>query len=189
MYFTPLIPLLLAAPSLASPLPTTGGSKRSCTIQFPDVAVTFSQLSPVSSDPGILMARTGGPGTNDIKAGITFNGIPAGATGCMLSFALPPVTSPNEFAVGANNFDVFGVSAPITTSTDWNNQPSTTTKWASMDVPEWVQTQPFQTVLMSDTCSPTMSFLLQLSDWQQQAGQVAIPVDGVTSGFWMTYNC
>jgi hypothetical protein len=110
MYFISLFPLLLAVPPLVSSLPTTSESKRSCTIQFPDVVVTFSSLSPFSSDPGIQMARTAGPGTNYMKAGITFNGIPASATGCMLNFALPPVTSPNEFAAGSNNFDIFGVS-------------------------------------------------------------------------------
>lgn len=188
MYLPSLVSLLAFVPGFVSAVPTAPEiSKRACTDQWPDLVVT---ISATAVEYGLItLSRSDGPGSNNRVAGITFNNVPAGATGCMLNFRIPPVTSPNQFAVGSNTFDVWGVSSPITSSTTWNTLPQRTTQWATMNMPEWVQPDPFQTVLMSNTCSQTMSFLLQLSDWQQGAGEVHIPQDGVQYGFWLTYNC
>jgi hypothetical protein len=80
--------------------------------------------------------------------------------------------TPNQYATGINNFDLFGVDKSVTYATNWNNQSQKTTHWASMNVPEWVMTQPFKTILMAITCSPTMRLEVELSDWQQNAGEV-----------------
>jgi hypothetical protein len=190
MYILSLVSIL-AVPALVFSLPGQHpGSKRACTNQWPDVVETFSQAAPTTSETGTLrLARSDGPGSNTLKAGITFHNIPAGATGCMLNLAIPPVSSPNQFAIGSNTFDVRGVSSPIESTTNWNTIPPTTTLWATMNMPEGIQTSPFQTVLVSTRCSSTMSFLLQLSDWQQGAGQVWISQEPTQYGFWLTYNC
>jgi hypothetical protein len=169
---------------------------RACTTRTPDVLLYWDKNNPNIGTPGgtVRMERTGGPGTNTIKTGFTFNNIPQGATGCMLQFELPPVTSPNQYATGSNNFDLFSVDRPITYNINWNNQPTKTTKWASMNVPEWITTQPFKTILMSNTCASTMSFEIELSDWQQSAGKISFLNTGfkpvpIRSGFSLIYNC
>ena len=191
MYFTSLLALSATAASLVAALPTSPSSplsKRACTVLYPDVTVTFTLASPTTNAFGVALARSGGPGTNTQKAAIAFNYIPPGATGCALHYALPAVTAPDQFATGASTVDVFGVDRPPSRTTNWNTQPQTTTKWASLNVPTYV-TGPYETVLLATTCDQAKGFLFQLADWQQQAGAVTIPQNPTTSGFWLTYNC
>ena len=191
MHFNSLLALCASTASLAAALPTAPDaplSKRACTVLYPDVTVTFSAASPTTNLFGVALARSGGPGTNTKKAAVAFNYVPPGATGCALHYALPAVAAPDQFAQGASTVDVFGVDRPPSRTTTWNTQPRTTTQWASLNVPEYV-TGPYETVLLATTCDEARGFLFQLSDWQQQAGNVTIPQDPTTSGFWLTYNC
>ena len=191
MHFNSLLTALATAASLAGAFPAAEPiSKRACTLRYPNFPISFTSTSPDTNtlDTTLTLARTGGPGSNTGKAGLTFSGIPAGATGCALHYALPPVTTPDQFATGANNVDVFGADGPILRTTTWNNQPHTTTKYASIQVPEYV-TDRYETILLATTCNATLSFLFQLSDWQQNAGTVHIPQNPTASGFWLTYDC
>ena len=191
MYLSLLFPLLATSLAAALPAPDPTVEKRACATQTPDIVLTFSASVPSINYPGIKMARSGGPGTNNQKAGITFSNIPNGATGCALHYALPAVTRPDQYVVpatGANNFDVYGVATPVSRTTTWANQPATTTKWASQNVPNYAS-GPFVTILLATTCDQAGSFLLQLSDWQQNAGSITIPQNPPTSGFYLTYNC
>ena len=188
MYHNLLLALLALPAALAAALPSPMLEKRACTTANPSVYVTYSKPYANSNEPNtIAMQRGGGPGSNFRKAGITFN-IPAGSTGCALHFALPAITVPNQVAVGANTVDVFGASPAVTSATTWDTQPATTTKWASFNAPDYV-TGASSTILLSDTCKTTMSYVLQLADWQQNQGQVFILQSPPSSGFYMTYNC
>lgn len=197
-----LASLVLVSQVQASPTPTEDLVPRACTTKIVDTIDYFDKDNPDTSFPGyyIRMKRTGGPGSNTIRAGITFNNIPAGATGCTLHFDLRAPYAQDAYVKGVNgqpgpnNFDVFGVDKPITYSTTWNNQPKKTTHWGSVTVPDWPNAGPVNQNILSNTCSPTMSYLLELSDWQQNAGEIGflhngakpVPLDAT---FSMIYNC
>jgi hypothetical protein len=59
---------------------------------------------------------------------------------------------------------------------------------ASLEFPNYKSQGPFKTVLMSNACQESVSFLLELSDWQQQAGNVDF-YQQAGEGFEMVYNC
>jgi len=187
---------IVAAAALVGATPTPAQlAPRACTTVTPDVFITFTKQNPLYSSPGglVLLNRTGGAGSNVAKAGFTFNNVPAGATGCQLQFRLPAITQPNQFATGANTVNVFGVQSPITYQTTWNNPPVLTTQWGSINIPEWT-TGATETIVASNTCSSSVSYEIELADWQQNAGLVEFYNSGFdrsppNQGFFLVYNC
>ncbi|KAL9110580.1 MAG: hypothetical protein Q9227_004938 [Pyrenula ochraceoflavens] len=195
--------LLISAVS-ASPTPTDL-SPRACTTKVVDTIDYFDKANPTIPFPGytIRLARTGGPGSNTIRTGLTFLNIPRSATGCTLHLSLraPPSNQPDRYVKsttpgqpGPNNFDVFGAASPVTYATTWNTQPRKTTLWGSVNVPYWPGASAVDQNILSTTCEETMSYVLELSDWQQNGGEVSflhngakpVPLDAT---FSMVYNC
>jgi hypothetical protein len=152
---------------------------------------------PMTSGGSIHMERTGGPGSTAVRTGFSFNNLPANATGCMLQFEYPSVWLKDLFATGANNFDVFASETPIAYGTSWDTQPGKAGFLTSGNVAEWITTEEFKTNLWStSSCGPGLSFIIELSDWQQDYGRIEMLNGGFTSmpiainsGFSIIYYC
>ncbi len=111
--------------------------------------------------------------------------IPSGSTGCMLQYSYP---ANKALGTGAMQVDLFGTKDPVSSANNWNNKPVKTTRWGSLQFPNYKSPNPFKMMIMSNACSPSMSFLLELSDWQQQAGNVDF-YQQAGQGFEMVHNC
>lgn len=180
--FTSAVPTPDASPAELTP--------RACTTVQPAYISYFEKATPNDSTSGFgqyRLARTGGPGSNTIKSAFRFDNIPADATGCMLQFQLG---AGRQAATGANDASLFTVQGQIGEQTNWNNQPVKDTQVSSLQFPTTEAPEPIKTIVYSSTCpsSGSVSFLLEMSDWQQNAGSIAFE-QGQASGFSMIYNC
>ncbi|KAF7504143.1 hypothetical protein GJ744_002661 [Endocarpon pusillum] len=179
---------ILASPTpMAAPADLTA---RACTTIQPAYISYFEKATPTESTSGFgnyRLARTGGPNSNTIKSAFRFDKIPAGATGCMLQFQLGAGQAP---AVGANDASLFTVNGQVDDTTNWNNQPIKNTQVSSLQFPTTRAPEAYKTIVYASTCpeSGSVSFLLEESDWQQNAGSIAFS-QGSASGFSMIYNC
>ncbi|MCJ1361018.1 hypothetical protein MMC16_000114 [Acarospora aff. strigata] len=197
--------LLLSLISLSHALPAAAPAPdataelvpRACSTLGPSNINVLRKAFPDAPSTGqtFELARTGGPNSNTIKSGVTFEHIPAGATGCMLQIEFPPLTSDNQIASGTGTqADVWSTS-PAGPGVTWNNPPVKNQFVATTIFPTGKTTQGFKTILASNSCSPTMSFLFELSDWQQGAGSVKFynSLGGKQGlqpiGFSMIFNC
>jgi hypothetical protein len=201
--------LLLATSllSLTSALPTATADpdaspadlvRRTCATLGPSIIDILEKGDPDQPHNGQVfnLARAGGQGSNQFISVVTFNYIPAGATGCMLKVQYPPFQYPNEIATGdATQADVWSVAPDPAGVSTWNNPPALNQFVATTIFPEAASTEPFETILMSNSCSPTMSFLFEQSDWQQGGGSVQFynTLGGkqglVPLGFSMIFDC
>lgn len=192
---TLLVPLTYAAPT-----PTEDLAPRACGTQGPNIIDLLKKSSPDTAFPGqrFTLQRTGGPPyTDTISAAITFNLIPAGATGCMLQIEIPPFATDNAIANGT------ATQADVSTTQPWsfNNEPTWNHPAAKIALvsttifPTQRSTTGYKTILTSNSCSPIMSYVFELSGWQQGAGNVDfVDTQGgkqglVPIGFTMIYNC
>lgn len=193
MYFTAAAISTLAILGFTSAIPTPVGSAtqlspRACTTIQPAYISYFTIDTPTQSSSGFgqyLLAKN--ETSQTIKSVFRFDNIPSGATGCSLQLSLG---AGRAYAVGANDASLFTVRGQIDDTTNWSNQPIKDTKVSSIQFPTTRAPEPYQTIVYSSNCpeSGSVSFLLEESDWQQNAGSIAFP-QGQASGFSMIYNC
>jgi hypothetical protein len=201
--------LLLATSllSLTSALPTASADAdaspaelvpRACATLGPSIIDILEKGDPDHPHNGQVfnLARGGTPASNNFISVVTFNYIPAGATGCMLRVHYPPFQHPNQIAIGdATQADVWSVAPDPAGVSTWNHPPARDQFVATTIFPEAASTEPFETILMSNTCKPTMSFLFEQSNWQQGGGSVQFynTLGGKQGlqplGFSMIFNC
>lgn len=156
----------------------------------------------------MTLNRTGGANSNTIKAVVSFGDIPLGATGCMLEIDIPKLPANNVYepiAGGDSQADVWLIKQPAGYTPaeywyvyewSWNKPPVKDQFVSTVIFPTTNPTDgPLKRYLWSGTCSPTMSFQFELSDWQQGAGWVNYftSVGGKLTttpiNFNMVYNC
>ncbi|KAF7510995.1 hypothetical protein GJ744_005541 [Endocarpon pusillum] len=212
--FTPfLTSLTLGLLTTASALPTADAetnanadaspnpvalAPRACTTIPPSNIDILERGDPTNPHNGLIfnIVRTGTPPRNEYISVVTFSNIPAGATGCMFSLQFPPLAYPNQIATGpAIQADVWSVNPDRQGTSTWNNPPARREFVATTRFPTEASGTGSSTVLASNTCSETMSFLFEHSTWQQGGGSVRFfnsaggnyrvpPV-----GFTMVFNC
>lgn len=212
--FTPLLTsLALGLLTTASALPTAEAetnanadaspnpvalAPRACTTIPPSNINILQRGDPNNPHNGLIfnIARSGTPPRNEYIAVVTFSNIPAGATGCMLSAQFPPLRYPNQITTGpAVQADVWSVAPDRQGTSTWNNPPARREFVSTIRFPTEAGGPGLSTVLASNTCSETMSFLFEHSDWQQGGGSVYFfntaggnfgdrPI-----GFSMVFNC
>ncbi|KAE8149873.1 hypothetical protein BDV25DRAFT_172543 [Aspergillus avenaceus] len=187
-----LIPLLLSAVT-AVPTPSEL-LPRACTTLAPSAIDILDASTPSSPNTGtqFQLERTSSRQNVKISA-LTFNNIPAGSTGCRLEIEFPPLTRSNEVAHGANGAQVWSTdpweaSSPPT----WSQQPNKREMVGTYNFPTAQTQAPSHTVIASNSCSSTMSWLVELADWQQTEGGVDFQnsVNGIEkTGFMLVFNC
>ncbi|PYH92413.1 hypothetical protein BO71DRAFT_400572 [Aspergillus ellipticus CBS 707.79] len=184
---------VLASTALAAPTPAGDLIPRACTTIAPTIIDILDVSTPNTPSPGqhFSLART--PNTNTRVSAITFNNIPAGATGCMLEIDIPALAQDNQIASGDSQADIWTTSPWDSSSLPtWNNQPALREMVSTFTFPTQKNTNPFHTVLASNTCSSTMSFLARLSTWQTHEGHVDFQnlIGGANPIGWsLVYNC
>ena len=190
------IAVFFATALFASAAPTTTNDlvARSCTAQLPGGLIWVDKDRPDIGLPtgNFTLARTGGPGSNTKKAYFNFPNIPANATGCMLGVQWP---EGSDFGDGANIADLH-TSVPIDWMTNlpkWNNFPQSIAQVASVTLPTTPSPKAFASIVYSAECKPNMAFILELADWQQDAGSFTFfqrrrSVDPRV-GFSLFYDC
>ncbi|KAL9110885.1 MAG: hypothetical protein Q9227_004685 [Pyrenula ochraceoflavens] len=114
--------LVLSFVTLAFTLPSPGPkpdaspvdlAPRACGTLGPNVIDILERGDPNNPHDGqtFNLARVGTPPRNDFISVVSFNYIPAGATGCQLVWQYPPFQYPNQIATGpATQADVWLVS-------------------------------------------------------------------------------
>jgi len=186
---------LLFASSLftnAAPTATNDLVARACTTVTPSWVDILDKAYPNQGNTGskFALTRTGGPGTNTRKTAFIFQNIPAGSTGCMLQIEWP---AGSDFGDGSNTANLFTTEDFHTWTPTWNHQPKTIAQVASTNLPTDKNSDAFKTILYADSCKPNMGFLLELAEWQQQAGDFSFTQKGwgydTKIGFSMIYNC
>ncbi|KAB8278129.1 hypothetical protein BDV30DRAFT_204157 [Aspergillus minisclerotigenes] len=184
---------LLFSTAIAVPTPTEL-LPRACTTLAPAVINTLDAANPNTPYSGqqFTLERSGSPLIDNKISVLTFSKIPAGATGCRLEIELPPL-SDGQIAPSNTQADVWsadpgdGSSLPT-----YNHPPHKREMVATYIFPKGPTTKATHTVLASNTCSTTMSWLVQLSEWQSSAGSVNFQNsvgNGADIGFMLVYNC
>ncbi|GKZ91327.1 hypothetical protein AnigIFM59636_003579 [Aspergillus niger] len=173
-FLSPITALTLLA-SVASTSPTPANLiPRACTTIAPTAIDILDSANPNTPSTGqqFSLARTAT--TNTKISALTFTGIPNGATGCMLAIDIPALAQP--IATGSSQADIWTTNPwDLTSAPTWNNQPTRREMVSTFQFPTSPTTSPFHTILASNTCSNTMSFLALLSTWQTTAGSVDFP--------------
>jgi hypothetical protein len=208
MHLSNYLASILTLTTLASALPTATLDAspepaaaallpRACTTIPPSSINILQKGDPSHPHNGLIfnLARGGNPPSNEYISVVTFTNIPPGATGCMLRVQFPPLQYPNQITIGpANQADVWSVAPDPNGLSTWNNPPARDQWVATTRFPEAKSETPTEGVLASNTCSPTMSFLFEQSDWQgggsvrfynSAGGNSGLP----PLGFSMVFNC
>ena len=194
---------LAALSTLAASAPTPEGSptleKRACESQGPSIIDVLRASTPDNASTGqqFTLDREGNPPYDTIVSAITFEYIPPGATGCMLQVEFPPLTSDNEIASGtATQADVWSTQPWNNTNPPtYNHKPVKDQFVSTVIFPTQKSTTIYKTILVSNSCSPQMSFYFEQSNWQQGTGSVNFfnSLGGKQGlqpiGFSMIYNC
>ncbi|MCJ1245654.1 hypothetical protein MMC30_002858 [Trapelia coarctata] len=194
---------LTALSTLTSSAPTPEGSptleKRTCATQGPSIIDVLRASTGDNASPGQLFTldREGSPPYDTINSAITFEYIPPGATGCMLQLEFPPLTTDNQIASGtATQADVWSTKPWNNTNLPTYNHPPVKDQFVSTTIfPTQKSTTGTKTILVSNSCSPQMSFFFELSNWQRGTGTVNFfnSLGGKQGlqpiGFSMIYNC
>ncbi|KAL2869599.1 uncharacterized protein BJX67DRAFT_333499 [Aspergillus lucknowensis] len=183
------VSLLLSAAQAAPTLTT-----RACATVTPSVIDVLRISTPDNASPGqqFTLSRAGSPVSQTQKSALSFD-IPEGAIGCMLQIQIPVLTRDNQIASGDTQADIW-TTQPWTSSQlpTWRNPPQRDQFVSTFRFETQKTTTPFQTVLHSNSCSTTMSYLVELSDWQGGEGSVDFynsPGGSEGIGFSMVYNC
>ena len=171
------------------PEPDKNLQRRTCTTIQPASIDVLSSSSPNTPSLGSQFTLSRIDGVDNIISTITFN-VPEGSTGCMINILIPDLTEDNEIAAGtATQADVWTVEPWTTSSPPTFNNPPVYDQFVSTTIfPTDTTTEPYSTVLESNSCSPVMSFLFKLSTWQQGNGYVDF-TNSPSIGFSLTYNC
>jgi hypothetical protein len=169
---------LLAQTTSAHPSPVDL-VRRACSTLGPSLIDVLQAADPNS--PSVTgdfrLDRT--DSVNEVLTALTFNYIPPGATGCTLHVTFPP-HDPGTIASGTTTqANVYLASPdPYGTST-WNNRPQTEQMVATVIFPTEGSTDTYETNLWAGTCpfgptqnGGTLTFLFELSNWQQGSGSV-----------------
>lgn len=199
MHLPTYLATTLALIGISSALPTATADAepdaaalvpRACTTVGPSHINVLQRSDPNRPHRGNTFNLTRSGGSNQAISVVTFANIPAGATGCMLRFDLPRLERPNQIASGeAIQSDVWSVAPDPNGVSTWNNPPARDQFVATTRFPTGTTESAFSTYLASNTCSPTMSFLFELSSWQQGAGSVVFDNNPGYLGFSMVFNC
>ncbi|PGH02041.1 hypothetical protein GX51_04853 [Blastomyces parvus] len=144
--------------------------------------------APTGSNEVHLERRNG---FNSRKTAMTFEGIPPGATGCMLTWDSPEPQHSGQYGDGPS------VTVDVWSTAPWSsrqlptyaNPPPKNQMVSTFNVPVNQGQKGFHTVLVSSTCSPTMSFLLEYSSWQKGDGRADWADRPGVVGFSMVFNC
>lgn len=177
-----------AVPTPAELLP------RTCTTQAPSIINTLDAANPNTPYSGqqFTLQRSGSPLIDNKISVLTFSNIPAGATGCRLEIELPKLSqgqiAPSDTQADIWSADPVDGSSPPT----YNNPPHKREMVSTYIFPKGPTAKSAHTVLASNTCSTTMSWLVQLSEWQTLAGSVNFQNsigNGADIGFTLVYNC
>src|SRR5436190_13968452 len=170
----------LALSQIASAAPTADGTvdivPRACSTQIPSIIDVLYASTGGNPNPGqyFTIGRAGSPAYNTIKSALTFEYIPAGATGCMLAIEFPILDQDEQIATGPS------VTAEVWTTSPWtganlptyNNPPVKNQMVGTINFPTYKTTETFKTIVASNTCSPVMSFLVEYAGWQTGSGSV-----------------
>ncbi|EGE82677.2 hypothetical protein BDDG_05621 [Blastomyces dermatitidis ATCC 18188] len=150
-------------------------------INNPDLPIEFDWFFTVARRDGV----------NTRITAFTFEGIPAGATGCMLAFDSPKPTSEGQYGYGPSvTVDIWSTQPwTIPHSPTYSKQPPRDQLVATLNVPISEEQEAFHTILASNTCSHTMSFLAEYSPWQKGDGMAFWLNQPGTVGFSMVFNC
>ncbi|KAE8386994.1 hypothetical protein BDV23DRAFT_175029 [Aspergillus alliaceus] len=187
-----LLALIFSA-AIAVPTPTEL-VPRACTTLAPSIIDVLDAANPNTPSPGqqFTLERSGSPLKNNKIAALTFNNIPAGATGCRLELGFPPLSegqiAPRDIQADIWSTDPWDSSSLPT----YNHQPNKREMVATTIFPKGPTTQASHTVLASNTCSSTMSWLALLSEWQNFPGSVNFQNsigNGPEFGFSLVFNC
>ncbi|PWY69054.1 hypothetical protein BO70DRAFT_382601 [Aspergillus heteromorphus CBS 117.55] len=186
--FAALASLVVATPTPAAPLVA-----RACTTIAPTIIDVLDSSTPNTARPGEDLSLARSASANTRVSAFTFNNIPAGATGCMLEIDIPVLTENNEIAEGSSQADIWTTSPWDSSSLPtWNNQPTLQAMVSTFIFPTGQTSSPFHTVLASNSCSSTMSFLARLSTWQTTEGHVDFQnsIGGSQPIGWsLVFNC
>jgi hypothetical protein len=154
--------------------------------------------TPDNASPGqqFTVSRAGYPPYNTQISALTFNYIPASATGCMLEIDIPALAQANQIAEGATQVDIWTTDPWDYYSLPTYNKPPKKREMVGTYIfPTQPTSAETKTIIASNTCSDTMSFLVELSGWQTQSGSVSFynTLGGkqgiVPIGFRMVFNC
>ena len=175
--------------AVAIPEPDKNLHRRTCTTIQPASIDVLSSSSPNTPSLGTQFILSRENGVDNIISTITFN-VPTGSTGCMINILIPELTVANEIASGtATQADVWTVQPWTTSSPPTFNNPPVKNQFVSTTIfPTDTTTSSYSTVLESNSCSPVMSFLFQLSTWQQGSGFVDF-TNSPSIGFSLTFDC
>ncbi|PGG96458.1 hypothetical protein AJ79_09583 [Helicocarpus griseus UAMH5409] len=199
-WLTSLTGLTLLGTTTASPAPDkTTLAPRACSTIGPSIIDVLYASTGDNANPGqyFTLARGGNPAYNTIKSALTFEYIPAGATGCMLAVEFPVLDQDEEIATGPSVTAEVWSTAPWTWNNlpTYNNPPQKDQMVGTVNFPTQKTTSVFKTIVASDTCEPVMSFLVEHSGWQQGEGTVHFyntlgwKVGLEPIGFSLIYNC
>lgn len=169
---------------------------RSCTVQQPATINRPSTGSPNShsifGDLDFVVSRDSSSDNTEASI-VTFNSIPAGATGCTLQIQWPNLGVDGFFAHGYTGqseitVDVFTLSTPDTKGNlTWDDLPMPDTKVSQVNFPT-SKSPAFQTNLVSGSCSSSLSFLLEVDSFQGGPDNVEF-TNRPGLGFSLLYNC
>ncbi|EAU32754.1 predicted protein [Aspergillus terreus NIH2624] len=198
MFHSVLLFSLLLASATASPTPTYDLAPRACGTLGPSVIDVLRVSTPDNASPGqqFTVSRAGYPPYNTQISALTFNYIPASATGCMLEIDIPALAQANQIAEGATQVDIWTTDPWDYYSLPTYNKPPKKREMVGTYIfPTQPTSAETKTIIASNTCSDTMSFLVELSGWQTQSGSVSFynTLGGkqgiVPIGFRMVFNC
>ncbi|KAH8422520.1 uncharacterized protein LDX57_000274 [Aspergillus melleus] len=192
---TLLLFLTTAITSTATPIDLT--QRDTCTTLAPSTISILNLSTPDTPNLGtqLTLTRTTNPSRNTQTVSLTFTNISTTATGCILQLALPELTAANEIASGpATQADIWKTTPwePANAPT-WNRPPVKDQMVATARFPTERTNEAQVSWLASGTCVETMSFLVELSGWQDGEGNVDFVnrVDGGEGdlGFRLVYGC
>jgi hypothetical protein len=189
-----ILPALLSISLLASTttaLPAASPAElvpRACTTKLPHPIDVLDKTTPNKHLDGSVFRLERTDSVNDVSSVVTFKNIPAGSTGCTLAVIIPPHT-PGQIATGtATQADVWTVAADPKGTSTWNKQPEKKSVVSTVIFPAPGSTETFATNLWAGNCDSTLSFLFELSNWQQGNGSVSF-INSETKGFSLIYDC
>jgi len=170
---------------------------RSCTTVQPTTinrpSADYPNGHSIFGDQDFVVTREGSPAANTEVSIVTFDNIPAGATGCTLQVQWPNLGVDGFFAHGYPGqseitVDVYSLTTPDTSGTlTFDDLPVPDTKVSQVNFPT-TASPAFTTNLVSSTCSSSLSFLFEIDDFQGAPDSVEF-TNRPGLGFSLIYNC
>ncbi|KAE8353850.1 hypothetical protein BDV28DRAFT_164669 [Aspergillus coremiiformis] len=187
--------LLAVLFSAATAVPTPSELlPRACTTIAPSIIHTLDAANPNTPSPGqeVALERIGAPLKNNKLSALTFTNIPAGSTGCRLEIEFPPLTD-GQIAPGDTQADIWSTDPWDSNSLPtYSHQPHKKEMVATYIFSKGPTANSTHTVLASNSCSSTMSWMALLSEWQSSPGNVHFRNsvgNGQNLGFMLVFNC